>query len=266
MITLCSIASGSSGNCIYIGTENTHLLVDAGISAKRMEEGLHSIGVEPDKLSAILITHEHTDHVQGLSVFSKRHAVPVYATAGTLTRYLSSGKCSAELAGRLNEVEYGRSFSVGDIEVSPFAISHDAVKPVSYAFRAGGHKIGMATDLGKYDETIVESLRESEILYLEANHDENMLLAGSYPYELKLRIMGGRGHLSNDAASELIGRLLHESLRVIVLGHLSRENNYPELAYETVRQDVCREWGFPAPAPEILVANRDKPSRRLSLE
>ncbi|MDE7298211.1 MAG: MBL fold metallo-hydrolase [Lachnospiraceae bacterium] len=265
-MTLCSIASGSSGNCIYIGTKSTHLLVDAGISAKRIEEGLRSINVEPDSLAAILITHEHSDHVQGLSVFGRKHAVPVYATAGTLTQYLESGKCRPEPGEWLNEVEYGRCFTVGDIEVSPFAISHDAVRPVSYTFRAGGHKIGMATDLGTYNETTVESLRGSEILYLEANHDENMLLVGSYPYQLKQRILGRKGHLSNDAASGLIGRLLHEGLRVVVLGHLSKENNYPELAYETVRQDLYRSWSFSAPVPEILVASRDKPSKRFSLE
>ena len=265
MITLCSIASGSSGNCIYIGTDHTHLLIDVGISAKRVEEGLRSIGVEPNKIDAVLITHEHSDHVNGLSVFVGKYPTKVYATAGTLNRYLDSKKNGNIIRSMLCEVEYNKNFTVGDIEVAPFQISHDAIKPVCYTFQTGEHKIGMATDLGTYNKTTVQSLAGSELLYIEANHDVNMLMVGSYPYSLKQRVRGMRGHLSNDSASELVLKLLHQKLKAIVLGHLSKENNYPELAYETVYQDVRGAWKFSAAAPEIFVANRDKPSKQLQL-
>lgn len=262
---LCSIASGSSGNCIYVGEKNTHVLVDMGISAKRIEEGLAGISVPPDALSAIFITHEHTDHVQGLWAFEKKHNIPVYATKHTLDAYINSKKDPALLAGRVHEVAYDRDLSIGDLTVCPFRISHDAVSPVSYTFQGEKEKIGMVTDLGYYDEYILGALKGCGILYLESNHDENMLLVGKYPYELKQRILGPRGHLSNDAAAELAGSLLHGGLKYIVLGHLSRENNYPELAYETMHQKILSMWKGSAQAPEILVANREKPSRLLCL-
>lgn len=262
---LCSIASGSSGNCIYIGEGNTHVLVDVGISAKRIEEGLAAISVSPQELSAIFITHEHTDHVQGLWAFERKHEVPVYATEHTLDAYMQSKKEPGFLAGRLNHVTYDQEITVGAITVHPFRISHDAASPVSYTFRAGTEKIGMATDLGGFDEHILEALKDCGLLYLESNHDENMLLVGKYPYALKQRILGPCGHLSNDAAAELAGRLLHKGLRYIVLGHLSRENNYPELAYETMRQKIISTWAFPHGKPEISVANRERPSAMFEL-
>lgn len=265
MIRMCSIASGSSGNCIYIGTEDTHILVDAGISTKRIVEGLHSLGVEPGQLAGILVTHEHSDHIKGLPIFTKKYPIPVYATEHTLDGYLASNGPGLAAEGRLRIVEYGREFEIGGLKALPFPISHDAARPVSYTFTSKGHKLGMATDLGYYDNTVIQALEGSEILYLEANHDENMLMVGSYPYELKQRILGRKGHLSNDAAAELIAGLLHQGLKHIVLAHLSKENNYPELAYETVRQEVQKKWRFEAQMPDIMVANREKPSRLLEL-
>lgn len=265
MMRLCSIASGSSGNCIYVGTETTHLLIDTGVSAKRIEEGLCSIGVEPDELSGILITHEHSDHVQGLRVFTKKHPVSVYATERTLDSVRLERTAAGTKEDYIETVEYGKAFPIGDVTVHPFEISHDAARPVSYAFCCAGQKIGVATDLGKYDDTTVECLKGAEILYLEANHDLNMLMVGSYPYVLKQRVSGERGHLSNDAAAELIVKLLHKGLRYVILGHLSKENNYPELAYETVYQEVKKHWSFEEPLPEIFVANREKVSKMVEI-
>ncbi|MDE6873190.1 MAG: MBL fold metallo-hydrolase [Lachnospiraceae bacterium] len=262
---LCSIASGSSGNCIYIGEKNTHVLVDVGISAKRIEEGLAAISVLPEELSAIFITHEHTDHVQGLWAFERKHKVPVYATEHTLDTYMRTKKEPDFLAERLINVTYDQKITIGALTVHPFKISHDAACPVCYTFSAGAEKIGMATDLGCFDEYTLEALKDCGLLYLESNHDENMLLVGKYPYSLKQRILGSSGHLSNDAAAELAGRLLHEGLKYIVLGHLSRENNYPELAYETMRQKILSTWEYPHQQPEISVANREKPSAMLRL-
>ncbi|MDE7210900.1 MAG: MBL fold metallo-hydrolase [Lachnospiraceae bacterium] len=263
---LCSIASGSSGNCIYIGEKNTHVLVDTGISAKRIEEGLRSISVLPEELSAIFITHEHTDHVQGLWAFEKKHKVPVYATERTLDAYMNSKKEPGFLAERLCVVTYDKEITVGDFRVRPFRISHDAVRPVSYTFCGEKEKIGVATDLGCFDEYTMDALKGCGLLYLESNHDENMLLVGKYPYALKQRVLGRMGHLSNDAAAELAGMLVHEGLKYIVLGHLSKENNYPELAYETMRQKILSMWKYPQSAPEISVANRESPSAMLHLD
>lgn len=263
---MCSIASGSSGNCIYIGEKNTHILVDVGISAKRIEEGLAELSVSPEELSAVFITHEHTDHIQGLWAFEKKHDVPVYATEHTLDAYMGTKKEPELLAKRLHSVNCDEEIPMGDITVRPFRISHDAVCPVSYTFCGGGEKIGMATDLGCFDEYTADALRDCGILYLESNHDENMLLVGKYPYALKQRILGEKGHLSNEAAAKLAERLLHERLKYIVLGHLSKENNYPELAYETMRQRVWSAWKYPLSQPQISVANREKPSALLRLE
>lgn len=262
---LCSIASGSSGNCIYIGEKNTHILVDAGISAKRILEGLKRVSVLPENLSAIFITHEHGDHVQGLWTFGKKYKVPVYATEHTLDTYFNVKRPRSLFLGEIFQVTYDREFILGDIRVYPFRVSHDAVCPVGYTFRGEMGKIGIATDLGCFTRYTKDALKDCGILYLESNHDENMLLVGGYPYDLKQRILGQHGHLSNEAAAKLAGELLHEGLKYIVLGHLSRENNYPELAYETMHQKILSTWNYAAPMPEISVANREQPSEILFL-
>lgn len=262
---LCSIASGSSGNCIYVGEKNTHILVDAGISAKRILEGLKKVSVLPGDLSAIFITHEHSDHVQGLWTFGKKYHVPVYATEHTLDAYFNAKRPRELFLGEICRVIHDRELVFGDMRVYPFRVAHDAICPVGYTFRGGMEKIGIATDLGCFTSYTKDALKDCGILYLESNHDENMLLVGGYPYVLKQRILGTHGHLSNEAAAELAGELLHEKLKYIVLGHLSRENNYPELAYETMHQKILSTWKYDAPPPEISVANRERPSEILSL-
>lgn len=259
-MNLCSIASGSSGNCIYVGNENTKLLVDAGISGKRIEGGLYGIDVDPLKLDGILVTHEHIDHVSGLGVMARRYKVPVYATVETIyaiRRIKSVGRIPDEL---FCIIEPDKTFEINDIVVNPFSISHDAANPVCYTFCSDGHKAGVATDLGKYDDYIVHQLEGSELLLLEANHDINMLQVGSYPYVLKRRILGDLGHLSNDNSGRLISRLLHEGLKNIFLGHLSKENNYPDLAYETVKYELELSGNPLWKECNIFVAKREEPS------
>lgn len=260
-----SIASGSSGNCIYVGKEDTGILVDAGISKKRMEQGLASIDVNPEKLTGILVTHEHSDHVSGLGVFSRKYHVPIYGTRETLRCIKEIKSIGAVDPALFHPIEPDESFLLNDILVHPFSTSHDAANPVCYTFEHGGHKIGVATDLGTYDEYIIENLLGSEVLLMEANHDINMLQVGKYPYSLKQRILGDKGHLSNDNSGRLLARLLSDRLKYIFLGHLSKENNYPELAYETVRCElnvaVCTKQ-----ADYILeVARRDNPSTLVSV-
>lgn len=262
---LCSIASGSSGNCIYVGNENTNLLVDAGISGKRITQGLSSIDVNPEKLDGVLVTHEHSDHVSGVGVLARKYHVPIYATVETIHSILkikNIGRIPEEL---FHIVEPDVPFLLNDIEVNPFSISHDASNPVCYTFCGDNHKVAVATDLGKYDDYIIQHLMGTEALLLEANHDINMLQVGAYPYVLKRRILGDRGHLSNDNTGRLIGKLLHDKLKYIMLGHLSKENNYPELAYETVKYELEKNYQMINYNFEMSVANRDEPSPLVSI-
>lgn len=255
---LCSIASGSSGNCIYVGSENTHLLVDTGISKKRIEEGLHSLAIKGDELSGILVTHEHADHIQGLGVFSRKYEIPIFATAGTIRGirdYKSLGKMPE---GLYHEVHTDDEFLIGDIAVHPFAISHDANEPSGYRFEQGDKRVAVATDLGKYDEYTVENLRNLNAVLLESNHDLHMLEVGPYPYYLKQRVMGERGHLSNELSGRLLCDILHGDLQNVMLGHLSKENNYAELAYETVKLEVTLgDNPYKGEEIPISVAKRD---------
>jgi phosphoribosyl 1,2-cyclic phosphodiesterase len=265
-MTLYSIASGSSGNSIYVGNNETGILIDAGVSAKRIEEGLNKIGISGDKISAVLITHEHIDHVRGLEVFCKKYHTPVFGTKETLL-VLSQASAKGKAAESLfHYVQPGISFDIQNIHITPFSISHDAQNPVCYSLSSEGKKIGMATDLGKYDNTVVEMLSGSDILYLEANYDLNMLMAGSYPYQTKRRIAGERGHLSNELSSELISKVMNKRLKYIILAHMSKENNYAELAHETIRQTVCAEWKWENNMPDIWIANRDIPTEPAVVE
>ncbi len=257
---LCSIASGSSGNCLYIGTETTNLLIDAGVSGKRIENGLSCINVDPSNLHGILVTHEHTDHIQGLGVLARRYKVPIYGTVETINAILRQGSVGRIEESLLRFLKPDEDFMLGDILVEPFSMSHDACNPVCYTFQADGHKMGMATDLGTYDSYIIDKLKGSEVLYLEANHDVNMLMVGGYPYHLKQRIVGDRGHLSNELSAQLICELLHDGMQHILLAHLSKENNYAELAYETVRVELERNICNKGKMPSLAVANRDTPS------
>lgn len=256
---LFSIASGSSGNCIFVGSENTNLLVDAGISAKKIENGLKLIDIHPDTIQGILVTHEHIDHVSGIGVMARRYNIPIYATYETamqICRMKSLGEIPAKL---FRFVKPDQSFSINDINIEPFSISHDAANPVCYTMSADGEKIGIATDLGKYDDYILSKLKDSDLLMIEANHDINMLLVGKYPYYLKQRILGDKGHLSNDTSADLISKLISGKKQHIILAHLSKENNYEELAYETVLCELNKA-GFSLGDFSLRVAHRDVPS------
>lgn len=263
---LCAIASGSSGNCVYVSENNTHLLVDAGISGKRIEEALNGLGTAAEELSGILITHEHSDHIQGIGILARRYGIPLYGTAETFCAMLKGktnvGKIPEEL---FHEIVPGDVLWFDGVKATVHKTSHDAANSVCYSFDAGGKKAAVITDLGFWNEEIVEAASDCNILYLEANHDENMLLVGTYPYMLKQRILGDHGHLSNDAAAKLVCKVLHPELSYVILAHLSKDNNIPELAYETVRCELLRETTErKLPMPDLFVANRDVPSRAVS--
>ena len=235
---LCSIASGSSGNCIYVGSEHTHLLVDAGISGKRIEESLGKLEISAEMLSGILITHEHVDHIQGLGVLSRRYGIPIYATPGTIKGIQNCKSLGDIDAGLLLEIQKDDMTTIGDLDVKPFSISHDAFEPTGFRIQGEGKAVGIATDLGMYDSYIVEQLKDLDAVVLEANHDVHMVEVGKYPYPLKRRVLGNKGHLSNELSGRLLCQILHSDLKYICLGHLSKDNNFPELAYETVKLEV----------------------------
>ncbi|MCI5481502.1 MAG: MBL fold metallo-hydrolase [Lachnospiraceae bacterium] len=258
---LCSIASGSSGNCIYVGSDHTHLMVDAGISGKRIEQGLNSLELSAKDMDGILITHEHVDHVKGLGVMARKYALPIYATKGTLDEIRRMGSLGVIPDELYREIHPDEPFAVGDLTVKPMHISHDAADPVAYRVEGEGKSAGIVTDLGKYDDYIVDKIQGLDVLLLEANHDIHMLEVGSYPYPLKRRILGDRGHLSNELSGKLLCRVLHDRMKAVFLGHLSKENNYEELAYETVRLEInLGDTKYQADDFRIEVAKREQRS------
>jgi len=262
----CSITSGSSGNCIYVGSDSAGILIDAGISGKRIEAGLNSIDRQTSEMQGILITHEHSDHIKGLGVLARRYHLPIYATGGTIAAIKncsSLGDIEESLFCRINSDE---TFTIADLEIQPFSISHDAAEPVAYRVNHQEESVGVVTDLGVYTDYTIEHLQGLDGILLEANHDINMLQVGSYPYYLKQRILGNRGHLSNENAGRLLCELLHDKLKTIVLGHLSRENNYEALAYETVCSEVTMgDNPYRAADFRIHVAKRDEASALLTI-
>ncbi|MEG1458036.1 MAG: MBL fold metallo-hydrolase [Acetivibrio sp.] len=264
-MNFCSIASGSSGNCIYVGNKDTGILVDAGISKKRITEGLSSMDVNPEKLDAIVVTHEHSDHICGLGVFTRKYKVPIYGTKETIESIRNIKSMGALDETLFHEIKEDCSFLVNDIVVHPFSIPHDAANPVSYTFSSNGEKIGVATDLGTYNASIISNLEECQILLLEANHDINMLQVGSYPYSLKRRILSDTGHLSNDNSGKLLSKIFSDRLKYIFLGHLSKENNYPELAYETVKCELLESGITKNREYTMQVAKRDTPSELVTI-
>ena len=261
-----SIASGSSGNCIYAGTDNTHILIDAGLSAKRIEKGLFEVGLKPSELQAICITHEHSDHIQGLGVLTKRYGIPIYGTKGTLKEIKRSkymGECEDEL---FHPVLPDAKFTVGDIDILPFHIDHDAADPVAYRIQAQNRSLAVATDLGHFNQYTIDHLLDLDAVLLESNHDLRMLETGPYPYYLKRRIMGDFGHLSNENAGRLLNCILNDRMKYVLLGHLSKENNLPELAFEAVRLEVdMGDCPYHADDFYMAVAKRDEMSEILTL-
>lgn len=263
---LCSIASGSSGNCIYIGTDTTHVLVDVGVSMKKTDIGLATIDLSLRDIDGIFITHEHIDHIGGLGVISRKHKIPIYATKKTIeaiSKVKSLGTVDPSL---FQPILADEKFKIKDLTIHPMKISHDAADPVAYRFYYGSKKVAVVTDLGCYNEYTIASLQGMNALLLEANHDVNMLQVGPYPYPLKRRILGDRGHLSNELSGRLLDALMHENLKAVMLGHLSQENNLAELAYETVRNEInMGKSGFQAKDIELSVAKRSEASAPIAV-
>lgn len=225
---LCVLASGSRGNSVYVSDGNNAILIDAGLSGREIDRRLRSRGLSPSSLRAIVVSHEHSDHIQGVGVLSRRWRLPVY-----INRKTAAGAS----IGRLHQClhfECGTAFQIGSFRIHPFSLSHDAADPSGFTIGASGWKIGIATDLGCATAMVRHHLADCRALVLEANHDPEMLLQGPYPWPLKQRIRARTGHLSNADSGALLGELSHPGLRQVVLAHLSETNNTPEKAFQTV--------------------------------
>ena len=219
---------------MYLETPDANILIDAGLSGIRIEKALESIGSHPTKLDAIFITHEHSDHISGAGIMARRFGIKLFATAGTWENVEKSGTLGKLRPEQKNIINAGGDFTFRDILVRPFSISHDAASPVGFSFYHHTAKITVATDLGYINDDVVKNIADSDILLIESNHDVEMLKNGRYPYHLKRRILGQKGHLSNVSCGQVLTDLA-VGLKHIYLGHLSEENNEPMLAFETVR-------------------------------
>lgn len=254
-----SIASGSSGNCTYVGTEHSHILIDAGVTAKQIETGLNELELSLKDLNAIFITHEHGDHIKALGVISRKYEIPIYASLETLREIMLTKSLGAVRKECLKPILPDTELCLGDLRIRPFSIDHDAVNPLAYRIETEKESVAVATDLGHFDAYTEAQLSGLDALLLEANHDLDMLAKGPYPMQLKRRILSDHGHLSNENSGRLISRILHDGMKHIFLGHLSQENNEPELAFRTVCEQIDQaECPYCAKDFRITVACRDR--------
>ena len=232
--SVCMLASGSKGNCIYISAADQSILVDAGLSGREIERRMRQQNLNPESLQAIVVSHEHIDHIRGVGVLARRYRLPVYMSSGTEDAALAS-------IGKLPQSYHfqpGKSFTVPPFTIRPFNVSHDAVDPVGFTIAWNGCRIGIATDLGIATGLVEQHLKGCHILIIEANHDIDMLNSGPYPWPLKQRIKGRNGHLSNEAAEALLRAVIDSRLKHVVLGHLSETNNTSHKALRVVKQAV----------------------------
>ena len=258
MFNFCSLYSGSNGNCLLVETDECKILIDAGESAKKIELALSNYGTNISDIDAILITHEHSDHTKSLGTLSKKYDIPVYANKETWEAMPEQKNKISEKNQKLYTPN--RQFKFKDLEIKAFKIPHDAANPCGFSITNNGKKISVAIDLGHIDKTVVSNIKNSCFALIEANYDLNVLKYSRYPYYLKNRISGPKGHLSNEDTGKLISSLRSYGLNHVMLGHLSKENNFPELAYKSVMEEVMNS--NPKESNFLLdVAKRDSISK-----
>ena len=261
----CPLYSGSSGNCGYIAAGSTRLLVDAGLSGSRIEEALHQVGGSLAGIDGILITHEHSDHVKGAGILSRKWHIPIYANAATWNAMARTvGKIAPDMR---REIVTGEDFYIGDFMIYPFDIPHDAADPVGYRFYAGSASVSVATDMGYVKKSVLEAVAGSDLVLWESNHDIEMLKANPhYTSALKQRILGRQGHLCNEKAAEGILHLADTGVRQVVLGHLSGENNTPEKAMEVTLNALVTAGARLGEDITVDMAWRDRPGNVYTLQ
>lgn len=263
-LTFCPLFSGSSGNAIYMAAKDTRILIDAGLPGRTVENALKQIGVAPDTLSAIVVTHEHSDHTRGVGILSRKYHIPVYANERTFNA----------MARQVGEIEprnrrffqTGEDFYIGDLDLCPFSIPHDAAEPVGYRVYAGGRSAAVATDMGFMRKNVFQTLAGTDVLLLESNHDPELLRQNPhYSAYLKQRILSSHGHLSNEASARALLELYGTGVRQVLLGHLSGENNTPELAMNTALEALERAGVTVNEEIGLGIAWRDRVSTRFEI-
>lgn len=263
MLKFHSLYSGSTGNSLFVQSDNTNILIDSGVSAKKICSALSSCNSDIENIDAILITHEHIDHVQSLGTLSKKYNIPVYATSKTWDAMPNQRDKIID-----NNIKYfnaNENFEIGDLKIHPFSTPHDAADSCGFSILHKKSKISIATDIGHMTKEILNNLDGSSFLMLESNYDPEILKCCSYPYKLKSRIAGPNGHLPNEDAGKTISYLLKSGLTEVLLGHLSKENNFPELAYKTVVDELIKS-NFDENKIKISVASRDFPSKKIEVD
>ena len=259
MSRFCSLFSSSSGNSTFISSATSSVLIDAGVTAKRMMKALSDREIDPQKIGGIFITHEHTDHITGLPVIAKKSQMPIYATKGTH----SGANIGAVSDENRQIITPHTDFEIGTVGVRAFNIPHDSAEPVGFCFFSGNEKYSSATDMGYLTNKVFDEIKGSRSVLLESNHDIEMLKMGPYPFPLKQRILGPNGHLSNDDSGLTIASLLKSDVNNIMLGHLSKESNFPELAYKTVVDEIISS-NHNENSLKLSVASRDIPGNLMS--
>ena len=262
MFNFCSLYSGSIVNSLLVETENTKILIDAGVSSKKIETALTNLEINPASINGILITHEHSDHVQGLGTFAKKYDLPVFVNQKTLDAMPKQKEKISEK--NIKNIKIEEKFEIGDLQIKPFSIPHDAANPCGFSIFKDNKKISIATDIGHITNGIIKNLEDSIFVLLESNYDPEVLKFSRYPYILKTRIAGPTGHLSNESAGKTICHLLKSGLQQAILGHLSKESNFPELAYKTVVDEIISN-NYNENTLKLSVANRDIPGNVISL-
>ncbi|WP_315117196.1 MBL fold metallo-hydrolase [uncultured Clostridium sp.] len=253
----CSLYSGSSGNSIFVSSEKGKILIDAGLPGKSIEKALCSIGESPEEIDAILVTHEHSDHTKGVGVLSRKYNIPIYTHPHTWEAMMCSiGKIKEDNIKFIDS----NNITIKDMEIMSYKIPHDAAYPQGYAVYHKGKKFCLATDLGHFSSEVENILKDADAILLESNHDVEMLKFGPYPYPLKRRILSSIGHLSNEDCGKALLKILGNKEKKVMLGHLSKTNNYPELAYQTVINILLENDVILDKDIKIFMAKRDMPS------
>ncbi|ATD56103.1 MBL fold metallo-hydrolase [Clostridium chauvoei] len=255
----CSLYSGSSGNSIFIASEEARILIDAGLPGKKIDEALKKIGEDPKAIDGIFITHEHSDHIKGVGVVSRKYDIPIYANANTWTAMENNiGKIKEH---NIKIIDRRSTIEIKDLDIKSFNIPHDAIAPCGYTIHSKGKNVSVATDFGIYTQEIKDNIKDSDVILLESNHDVSMLKFGPYPYSLKRRILSEVGHLSNeDCGRAIVDLLSHKPGKNIILGHLSGTNNHPDLAFETVLSVLNGNNIIQGEDIKLSMASRHEPS------
>lgn len=267
-LRFCPLSSSSKGNAVFVGTSSVNILIDAGISCKRLETSLLSRKVAPSEIAGIFITHEHIDHIKGAALFSRKYGTKIYATKPTIEKIQNTAKKESELLplDKVVYIEPNKKIVIRDLQLYTFPIPHDAEQPIGYTMFDGKSKISITTDLGYVPDKFCQIMKNSDIVLLESNHDIQMLKDGTYPFALKKRVLGKYGHLSNNAAGEFLSSIVSPKLKYVFLGHLSQENNTPRQALETVGKTL-QSNGFPEKLPfSLQVAPAETPGALITLD